>query len=442
LKEIKFTFKDTRLNQRGSFCISKISEDPGLSFPNIFEKPSELEGFYRFINNPKVDCESINQSIFNETLSKLTGKKEAIVVHDTTHVVPSSKSEIEEFQKSRGFFAHLSLLINSEQTKQIYGAAGLHIWNRSEKKKIYDNEVYRWIEQVKKVEDSVTNLSLIHLMDREGDMCLVWSELIKNNYRFVVRNKFNRKTKGIDPGLRLWDELSQCDVIAQVEVKLAKKKGSELPRSKKTHPPRDQRVATLNISAKQVEIHKTNHHGHTTKETVMINVVRVFESVAPEKDEPIEWLLLTTESILTSSDVLRVVELYRGRWIIEEFFKGIKTGCQLEARLLDDAESWYKLFSLYLPIARNILNLRLCESEFIENVPLNPSITEVQWKILAIKAQEHHRDLKTYKDVQLLIAKMGGYIPTKWPPGWITLLRGYKKLLQLEQGWLLAHRNM
>jgi hypothetical protein len=415
-----------------------MSHDPSLSFPAIFEKTKELEAFYRFINNERTDVEEMKQSIFNETLSKLTGIKEAIVIHDTTHVSPSSKDKIVEFQKKRGFFAHLSLLVSNERTKQIYGAAGLHIWTRSEKQKIYASEADRWIEQAKKVEESVGDLDLIHLMDREGDMCLVWSEFIERVSRFVIRSKFDRKTKGKDPNLRLHEEMSRCEVLEQLQVMLPKKKASPMPGNNKAHPPREKRVATLNISAKQVQLHKTNRHGHTTEETVLVNVVRVFEKNEPTGEEAIEWLLLTTERIKTRSDILRVVELYRCRWVIEEFFKGIKTGCQLEARLLDEATSWYKLFILYLPMARNILNLRLCESELLNSPLIIESITPVQREILAVKAKEHNREIKTYKDAQLLIAKMGGYIPTKSPPGWITLLRGYKKLLLLEQGWLLA----
>jgi hypothetical protein len=37
--------------------------------------------------------------------------------------------------------------------------------------------------------------------------------------------------------------------------------------------------------------------------------------------------------------VAAVVDHYRGRWTIEEFFKAIKTGCALEARQLESKRS-------------------------------------------------------------------------------------------------------
>ena len=36
---------------------------------------------------------------------------------------------------------------------------------------------------------------------------------------------------------------------------------------------------------------------------------------------------MTTEPIDTVEQVLRIVDWYRARWVIEEFFKALKTGC-------------------------------------------------------------------------------------------------------------------
>lgn len=56
-------------------------------------------------------------------------------------------------------------------------------------------------------------------------------------------------------------------------------------------------------------------------EKVEVNAVYVYETNPPEGEKPVEWILFTTEPIHTAEDVLRVVDLYRTRWMIEEFFK-------------------------------------------------------------------------------------------------------------------------
>jgi hypothetical protein len=45
--------------------------------------------------------------------------------------------------------------------------------------------------------------------------------------------------------------------------------------------------------------------------------VRVFEIDPPQGQIPIEWFLLTTEPIETEEQLLRVVDIYRCRWVIE-----------------------------------------------------------------------------------------------------------------------------
>lgn len=226
--------------------------------------------------------------------------------------------------------------------------------------------------------------------------------------------------------------MREADVVAQREITLSKRAVDPYPRS--AHKARDERTAVLNVSAKTIEVHKTNQHGKTIQQTVSVNVVRVFED--KRRNDPVEWLLITTEPIATKSQVLRIVDIYKSRWIIEEFFKGVKTGCRLEERLFESAEAWYKLFALSLPIAVKLLNMRWNKSE----KPID-SLTDSQQKILRLKAREVKQPINTNEDVVYQIARLGGHIKTNGPPGWVTLQRGYQQLLLLEAGWMLAQEK-
>jgi hypothetical protein len=44
---------------------------------------------------------------------------------------------------------------------------------------------------------------------------------------------------------------------------------------------------------------------------------------------------VTTEPIATEQQVAAVVDAYRQRWLIEEFFKALKTGCQYQQLQLE-----------------------------------------------------------------------------------------------------------
>ena len=63
-----------------------------------------------------------------------------------------------------------------------------------------------------------------------------------------------------------------------------------------------------------------------------MNVVRVWETDPPRGQPAVQWVLLTSEKIGSAAALQRVVDIYRKRWLIEEYFKALKTGCSLEKR--------------------------------------------------------------------------------------------------------------
>jgi len=434
--KIEFSFKDERLNDRGAYCFSKLKRDPSLSFPQIFNRPKELQAFYRFINNNRTEMDDIKDAIFSNTKQALQGCREAIAIHDTTHIKPSAKApKIEEFKEGNGFFAHVSLLVDGASLKRIHGPGGLHIWNRVKKNARTGEakEFNRWLKQVDQLEADFSGIDLIHVMDREGDASSIWSQMHKHGRRFVIRIKSVDRPVKEENGKSSWlaDEMRKEKPIAKREVHLSKR-AAGLPNAH--YNARERRMTTLHISAKSMNIHMRSPSGGPSNETLNLNVVRVYEeSRSPSKDH-VEWLLLTTEPIETVKQVLRVVDIYKARWIIEEFFKGLKTGCRLEERLLEDAGSWHKLVALFLPVASAILNMRLNR----EQTSNGKYFSEVQMQILSLHAKEQGKRINTVAEAQLQMAQIGGHIPANGPPGWITLFRGYQQLVAMEQGWLLS----
>ena len=89
-----------------------------------------------------------------------------------------------------------------------------------------------------------------------------------------------------------------------------------------------------------------------------VHVVAVSERETPPGEEPIEWRLITTEPVDTVDQVLRIVEWYRTRWVIEEFFKALKTGCAYEKRQLESLATLVIALALLAPIAWQLLLLR------------------------------------------------------------------------------------
>ena len=61
-----------------------------------------------------------------------------------------------------------------------------------------------------------------------------------------------------------------------------------------------------------------------------LNFVEVREPNPPESEEAIVWRLVMTEPIDTAQEIAVVIDAYRQRWLIEEFFKALKTGCRYQ----------------------------------------------------------------------------------------------------------------
>src|SRR5205814_3722102 len=160
---------------------------------------------------------------------------------------------------------------------------------------------------------------------------------------------------------------------------------------------------------------------------VRVNIVEVHEIGAREDVDPIDWMLITTEPIETIADVQAIVDAYRTRWLIEEFFKAIKTGCQFEKRELESYDAITNLLAMCCPIAWQMLfmrNVARTAPETPASEVLRPSQIEVLRSYAMIKIPAH----PTIREALFAIAGIGGH-HTKKDPGWTTIGRGMERLL-------------
>jgi hypothetical protein len=123
--------------------------------------------------------------------------------------------------------------------------------------------------------------------------------------------------------------------------------------------------------------------------------------------------------------------------VIEEYFKALKTGCAYEKRQLESQTTLQNALALLIPVAWNLLRLRLLardEGEQAANTVLSESQLEVLRRATTVKLSE----TPTIQEAMLAVAQLGGHIRQNGWPGWQVLGRGYTKLLTLELGFLLA----
>lgn len=71
----------------------------------------------------------------------------------------------------------------------------------------------------------------------------------------------------------------------------------------------------------------------------------------------IEWMLLTSLPINTKKQVRSIVKYYSKGWMIETFFKVLKSGCKIEELQFQSLDKFEPCLAIYLIVSWRILYL-------------------------------------------------------------------------------------
>jgi hypothetical protein len=355
----------------------------------------------------------------------------------------------------QAFWVHASLAVSAEGVRAPLGVIALAPFTRDAAapgpeppwRERYDDpakESRRWMTGVRAVRDRCgPTVQVIHVMDREGDSYELFAELLAADERFVVRLAHDRRLTGGDdaPPEKLGAALAQATTCFERTVVVSARRGARPPRARKTHPPRAQREAHLRIAARQVTFRRPGDlRDCDLPPGLTVNVVRAWEVNPPADQEPIEWRLVTTEPIATPPQVMQVIDWYRTRWLIEEYFKCVKTGCAYEQRQLESLDTLLVALGLLAPIAWQLLLMRHLTRE-LSDAPATVALSRRQLAVLrATPAGARVPPDPTVREALLAVARLGGHLRQNGEPGWLVLTRGMQTLLTMEAGWVAAGR--
>jgi len=351
-------FGDERLRGRLLVLAAGLSREPGASFARISKSVAAREAAYRFLENPRVTMEGLLEAHQEATAARCREVGTVYVISDTTEVALAGEKRgraLGRIQgRKRGFLAHTALAVSAEGNRAPLGVLGIETIVRDDEpkedrnvrqtKRASDRESLRWGALIRRTEDLLEGVEAIHVMDREADMFELLSELERDKRRFVIRATHDRAT---EEG-KLFDAVSKAPAVLEREVHLsARQKG--LPGKGRGHPARDKRTATLSISSKRLTLQRPKRLGEEFPAQLTVNLVNVLEAAPPDGNRPVQWLLATSEPVDTTKQIAAVVDAYRARWLIEEYFKALKTGCAFEDRQLRSIHTLTNALGLLAP---------------------------------------------------------------------------------------------
>jgi hypothetical protein len=450
-------FADRRLVTRLAKIVEGLARDPAQSFPEAAGSDGALEATYRFFANDSVTPEAILSPHVCATVKRAAGRT-VVVAHDTTEFRFRDRDGMGRLSggESEGFLCHASLAMEVGELRLPLGLLALKSWSRTAPPRVRrtkskrtdkvpqsDKESKRWFEQVQIAEGAVaeSKTSLLHLMDSEADAYPLLCQLSAANYRFAIRLHVNRAVVA-EHADKLDELLSTARTRIHREVPVSARTATRVKEKAKKgrHAPRQARIAELEISASQVTLVISSKSPELLPKTLTVNVVRAFEPHPPDGEDGVEWKIATSEPIKTKAQIEAVVDAYRSRWVIEEFFKAIKTGCAFEKRQLESYQAVIKALAIFAPIAYELLRLRTlarADDETPARECLRPSLLMLLRRHQQLRLPED----ATVREAYLAIAQLGGHIKNNGAPGWIVLGRGYEKLLTMELGVLISRES-
>jgi len=437
-------FGDKRLTDRLIKLGDELGSSPAESIPASCEDWASTKATYRFCDNDRVESSEVISAHKQAQRSRVSGGDELLIVSDTTYLtfprhpakdglgdISSSDIDVEgvKLHSSVGVrpdtrqmtgIIDQQVLVEDQQSDTDYitngGKEPIQIETQYEKWLRGDRAALGWVPE---------DVRPIFVHDRGGDSFSLFEEFGRatDEAGFVVRANQNRRiwtTEGNDEKLFDWSS----DLVERGRDSVEIQQGGG----------REARTAEVSIAAGTCEV-RAPRNNPNQEGSVELNVVRVDEIT--EADDPIQWVLLTTESIATLDDILDVIEHYRLRWRIEDWHKVLKTGCRIEERQLQTWERMEVLLSVYSVIAWKVLELReLARGE--DTAPPEILLTEAERAVLETKFPELSG--KNGKAYAIHVAKLGGYLDrgADPPPGWQTMWKGLQKLRMWAEGYELG----
>ncbi|MFZ2654597.1 MAG: IS4 family transposase [Victivallales bacterium] len=456
---------DKRLNARLVRLCDRFSESPESPINQACEDWAETKAAYRFFKNENVVAGEIMEAHRLKTAKRVKQNKTVLAIQDTSYFIYTNHPKTEGLGRmslkkgknvekiySNGLAMHSCLAVTTDGLP--LGFLDQQIFVRElrteEERKladvtpIEDKESYRWLQSLKNTKEITGDIQVVTVCDREADIyeLFMLSDNIKSPVlvRANVDRAINRSSRYAEKDVvKLWAHMDNQPEAGTITV--------DIPARRETQhcKERESRVATLTIKFGSFLLSPPRNNIKYRSQKlpdIKMQAVYAFEANPPDGSEAVAWMLLTNLPVNDFAGACEIVRWYCLRWMIEMYFKVLKSGFSVEECRLGDAER----LTRYLTIMR-IVAWRLFMITFIArtdpNITCTKLLADYEWKVLFLKINKNKtlpKKTPAIGEVVVWIARLGGFLARKGDgyPGTITLWRGWKRLADLTEGWSLA----
>lgn len=427
---------DMRRTRRAVKAASKLAENPEGSLPAQMQSWNESKALYRLLDEPDVSFAALIQPHVEQTREQANAQEVVLLVQDTTDIDLSHRHKISGVgqignERGRGFFVQTVLAVRAS-SREIVGCMAQEPFvrvpappgeQRYQRRKREARETDVWIRQIQTIGTPDTASMWVHVGDRGADMFPFFQACQATHTHFLVRAAQNRRIQQSE------DEIGYSLKEARAFPSQASRP-FEVP-ARHGH---QKRTTQLQLAFGQLTLLPPRHEPKASKEPVSVWVVRVWEEQAPEGEEALEWILLTSVPTTTPQAAWQRAEWYAHRWLVEDYHQCLKSGCRIEHRQLQSVEGLMRLLGLLSPLAVRLLQVRALARQDPER-PANEVIEPVTLAVLAQRCGLSPQTM-TLGTFWTEVAKLGGYLARRrdGPPGWRTIWKGWLSLQTFLEG--------
>lgn len=448
---------DRRLDARFASVLDQMSSKPTQSIPAACGGWAEIQAAYRFFDNAKVTPEKVLAPHREATVGRCRDHPVVLVAQDTSELELTRPQERVggplRDEQHWGIHLHPCLAMTPERIP--LGVLQAHLWARdlndfhkrhkARTKPIEEKESLRWLEGYRQATALRREIDrqVVSLSDSEGDIyeCFeAWADGREGpTADFIVRACQNRGLSKTDPAYAtneitlLWQAVEPAPVQGRRTIEVGPRPAQTGDGSKRRQA-RSARTTMVTLQATTVTLRgprRPESKGQPRKKLpdVTVNVVLLREENPPPGEPPIEWLLVTSLPVTTLSEIETVVDYYCCRWLVEMYFKVIKSGCEVEKLQLETTDRLMACVAVYLIVAWRVLYLVHLGRESPEmkcDAVLMPEEWQSAWRV--VTGEDPPKKTPTLGAMIKIIAQLGGYIPRtdEWPGAktmWIGLQR-------------------
>jgi hypothetical protein len=416
-----------------------MAQDPSASLPAQMKTWKEVIALYRLLDEPDVTFEALMHPHFQQTRQQIEAHPVVLLVQDGTELDLSTHRQMTGLGPigngtTSGLLLQTVLAIDP-RSRTVLGCAMQEAFvrtpipageTRSKRRQRAERETDVWMRLVKRLGSVSTPTMAVHVGDRGADLFGFFEACLSTHTSFLVRAAHNRR---IAP-----EEEAQQYLLSQ--VRRWPPSGSRRFEVPASHG-RKARVTTVQLAFDHVTLLPPRLEKRYGPDPLPLWAIRVWEEQPPEGEEALEWLLLTSVPTETVAQAWEHAEWYGCRWVVEEYHQSLKTGCRIEARLMQTADRLVRLLGLLSPIAVRLLQLR----DLTRREPNQPAWTCIEADLLTVVAMQAQLDPGTMT-VEVFcneVARLGGYLARRrdGPPGWKTLWTGWLHAQTLLEGFHL-----